>query len=396
MSMVDTQMDTVSQVKLQELLTPQTDLVLSMYMPAYRRGPEVQQNVIRFKNLLTTAAQRLQQQGIDEQRVETMLAPAYALVDDSPFWQQQSDGLAIFVNGEEISTYRLPIPFTEDVFVGHYFYVRPVLDMWNDGMDFFVLELSQGHVSLWQGDRYELREVELADDVPTSLEEALRYDDIESHLQFHTGTGRSTDSGDRGAMFHGHGGSQEAGDKENLLRFFRALDNGVRDAIADNQAPLVLIGVDMVQGAYRQANHHDGLVEEGVSINPQELDGGEAHARAWEVVAPLLQQKQDESLDVFMHLHGNNEERATTSVGEAVSAAWFQRVDTLFVAENEQRWGTFDMEANQTTLHDEEQPGDSELLNFAITHTLLNGGRVFNLDESSMPASAPVAAILRY
>ena len=394
MTVVDTQMDSVSKDELHELLVPQSGLALSMYMPTYRKGAEVQQNAIRFKNLLATAEKKLHEQG--EKDPESMLSPAHALLSDTPFWQQQSDGLAVFLGEDHISTYRLPISFNEAVIAGNRFYVRPLLDTWHRDDKFFVLELTLGGVSLWQGDRLHLDKVELGDDVPTSLEEALQYDDIESHLQYHTGTGRTTDSGKRGAMFHGQGGSQEADDKENVLRFLRALDNGVCERIGDSQTPLVLIGVNSAQGAYRQVNHHEGLVEQGISMNPQDLDAGEAHAQAWDLVAPHFNQKRDESLNVFKHLAGNNEERATTALKEIVSAAYFQRVDTLFLQDTERRWGAFDAEANSVDVHEEAQDGDDELLNFAAVHTLLNGGRVYTLDASQMPASTPVSAILRY
>lgn len=396
MTIVDAQMDSVSQDELHELLISQDGPVLTIYMPTYRKGAEVQQNAIRFKNLLTTAEKKLHGQVEDQQTLESMLSPARALLNNFPFWQQQSDGLAVFLSRDGISTYRLPMAFEESVIVGNRFYIRPVLNMWNGDDKYYVLKLTQGNVSLWEGDRYHLHQVELGDDVPTSLEEALRYDDIEAHLQFHTETGRATDSGERGAMFHGQGGSQEADDKENLLRFFRALDNGVREQIENNQAPLVLIGVDLVQGAYRQVNHHEGLMAQGVDTNPQDLDAEETCTRTWEIVAPHFDKKRQETLNVFKHLSGNDEERASTSTEEIVSAAYFQRVDTLFVQDTAQRWGRFDAEANSVVVHGEAQGGDDELFNIAAAHTLLNGGRVYTLDAGEMPSNEPLSAILRY
>jgi len=42
------------------------------------------------------------------------------------------------------------------------------------------------------------------EDVPQSIAEALRYDDPEKSLQFHTGTSGGG-NGERAAMFHGQG-----------------------------------------------------------------------------------------------------------------------------------------------------------------------------------------------
>jgi hypothetical protein len=68
----------------------------------------------------------------------------------------------------------------------------------------------------------------------------------------------------------------------------------------------------------------------------------------------------------------------------------------LFVAVGIQRWGTFDPESGQISLHQEVQPGDEDLLDFAAIHTILNGGVVFAVAPEQMPDKANVAAVFRY
>jgi hypothetical protein len=46
------------------------------------------------------------------------------------------------------------------------------------------------------------------EDVPTSIAEALKYDDPEKNLQFHTGT-TGGGGGERSAMFHGQGAGND-------------------------------------------------------------------------------------------------------------------------------------------------------------------------------------------
>jgi hypothetical protein len=68
----------------------------------------------------------------------------------------------------------------------------------------------------------------------------------------------------------------------------------------------------------------------------------------------------------------------------------------LFVAIDLQRWGTFDAEANVVDIHEKAEPGDEDLLDFAATHTLLNGGTVYAVKTEKVPDEASLAALFRY
>ena len=89
-------------------------------------------------------------------------------------------------------------------------------------------------------------------------------------------------------------------------------------------------------------------------------------------------------------------ERATAQLAEAVPAANYGRVETLFVPLDVQRWGTFDASAGTIDIHEEMQPGDVDLLDLAAVHTLINGGTVYAVDSGHVPGDGPLAALLRY
>ena len=101
-------------------------------------------------------------------------------------------------------------------------------------------------------------------------------------------------------------------------------------------------------------------------------------------------------LDTYHHLAGSGDQRAAQAIETIAPAAYFQRVDTLLMSSTSVQWGAFDAEANQVELHPDRQPGDQDLIDFAAIHTLRNGGAVYSLDPSELPAGAQLAAILRY
>lgn len=387
-------MNVVTREDLKELVEPSTGPCVAIYQPTHRAGPDTRtydrQDTVRFKNLLREAEHRLTAGGLRPREAHDLLEPARRLLDDAAFWQYQSDGLAVFVGPGRMRTFRVPIRFEELVVVAPSFHVKPLLALLTGDGLFYVLALSQNEVRLLAGTRDHVGEVELPG-APRSLAEALRYDDPERQLQFHTGTHAGGDR--RPAMFHGHGtGIDDA--KANILRFFQQVDRAVAGLIKDVSIPLVVVAVDYLIPIYREANTHPSLLGEGVAANPAGLRPDELHARAWPLVEPHFRRGRQAATDRYMELKRTG--RASDDVREIVPAAWDGRVDVLFVAVGVRIWGTFDPDG-RTIEVGEEAPGRNEdLLNLAAIHTVLSRGTVYAVPTADMPDRKPVAAILRY
>jgi len=383
-------MNLLTKDDLKALIEKHRGWCVSIFMPTHRAGKEIQQNPIRFKNLLGEAEQRLLAAGLRAPEAQKLLKPGQRLLQDSFFWMHQSDGLAVFLSSEMFRHYRLPLEFEELVVVTDRFHIKPLLSLFTGEERFYVLALSQNEIRLFQGTRYSVSEVEL-EDVPESLTEALKYDDPEKQLQFHTGTPKRT--GKRPAMFHGHGvGIDDT--KDNILRYFRQIDKGLHELFRKEQAPLVLAGVEYLFPIYREANTYPHLLEEGIKGNPEEFSAEELHEQAWAIVQPLFLKAQEEAAARYKQLAGT--EQASNNLKVIIPAAYRGRVEVLFVGVGTQKWGTFDPGTNMVHLHQEAEPADEDLLDLAAIQTLLNGGTVYAVEPEEVPDDAPLAAVFRY
>jgi len=385
-------MKQLSRPDLEALLGPRDGHCVSIYAPMIQAGAETQQNPIRFKNLVRRAGDALEERGLAPKEAERFLAPAAALLDDTPFWQHQLSGLAVFVADGFLRHYRLPVEVRELAVVEERFHLKPVLPMLSGDGRFYVLALSQKRVRLLEATRHNVRELDLGD-LPTSLNEAVGYEVEETHLQFHTGTAGRTSSGVRPAVFHGQGGGEDDVKLE-IQKFFNLLDRGVNTLIADRHAPLVLAGVEFLFPLYRQVSDHPHLVDGGVPGNPDELPAEALHERAWPVVEPEFTRAQVEAAGRFRELLGTGQ--ASGQLEEVVVAAHDGRVDTLFVALGTRRWGSFDPERRAVRLSDHNGPGTEDLVDLAATRTLLTGGTVFAVPPEEVPEGREVAAVYRY
>jgi hypothetical protein len=91
-----------------------------------------------------------------------------------------------------------------------------------------------------------------------------------------------------------------------------------------------------------------------------------------------------------------NTELASSETREIVSAAYYGKVETLFVAVGIQQWGIFDPKKGNVQLHQKKEQGDTDLLDFAAVQTIMNSGTVYAEKQDMIPERTHIAAIYRY
>lgn len=385
----------ISRNELRTLAEQRDETCVSLYMPAVKAGSEIQQNPIRFKNLLDEAETQLREEGLDTAAIDALLTPARQLLEDQIFWQQQSDGLALFLAPGQSRAFRLPLEFESLVVVTDHFHLKPLFPSLNHDGQFYILALSQKGIRLFQGSHYSVSEVNV-EDVPASVYELLDYGEMERNLQFHSRTRTpGSASGDRPAAFHGQSVAEED-EKQDIKKYFHRIDDALEPFFEDGGRPLVLAGVDYLLPIYRDVNSYPHLADEEIVGSPKAWDADELHDKAWEIVAPIFAGKEAETRERYKELQANAPSRTSQALKEIVSAAYFERVDALFVDKDAHRWGAFDPETNEVVEHDEQQAGDEDLLDLAAIHTFLNSGQLFSVPSASMPDDTIIAAILRY
>lgn len=365
---------------------------VSIFIPTKRGGGETMKNSIRLKNKLKEAEKQLEERGWRPPEISVLLEPGYQLVDDKLFREQQKEGLALFLEGSSLRRFQLPTPPVERLYLGEYFQIKPLFQALSLQGKFYVLALSQKDVRLLRAKRDEIEQVELTG-VPTSMQEALRFDDPEKQLQHHSQMSGSGAKGGDPAGYHGHGGGESLEEK-NIIRFFQAVDRGLHNILPKKDSPLVLAGVDYLLPLYRGVNHYPNLVPEGIPGNPIPLKKKELLARGWQIVEPRLHKERDAAIRRFQeeaHLA-----HCSDVLARIVQSAYGGQVEILFVRGDVDRWGSYDLASNHIDVHKKMQDNSVDLLNLAAIHTVLNGGTVHVLNETDMPAKQDAAAVLRY
>jgi hypothetical protein len=381
--------DPVTQDDIRDLIATRSAPAVSIYQPSHRAGPEAEQNILRYKNLLSDAEAKLAQHGLSNSVKGGILRPARALLDRTEFWRHQLDGLAVFTAPEFFRVLKLPHEAEELVVVGDSPHVTPLLPAMTQGY-FYILAVSMESLRLLRATRHGIEEIDVPD-VPKSLGEATRYDDYQKkNLQRHP-TSRAGVGGR--TMQHGHGPGDEDL-KEEIRRYFQAVDAGVCRLLNLDGAPLVVAAVDYMITMYRHVSGYKNVVGTGIEGSPDQLTPRQLLEWARPIVDPIFREPVVRARDKYGRMSGTG--LASCELGEVLRGAHAGRIESLLVPKGERRWGVYLADTDTVETRDEPVPADIDLLDLATRQVLLHGGSVYLVDRDEMPCTGPMAAVFRY
>jgi hypothetical protein len=372
--------------ELQELLKGNGGPCVSLFMPTYRTSSaDRRQGPRQLENLLEQAAQRLIERKLRRPDVEALLTGARALAKDVTYWQNGlADGLAVFISPKLFREYTVPLALDERLYVDDGFHIAPLLPLYSGDTRFYILAVSQNEVRLLEGNRHEVHPIEPRG-LPKSLVDALQ--------KVATAAVRPGQLHDDRHDQLGHGTGLEHVNQR-LERYFREIDTNLLNLIGGDQAPLVLAGVERNVSLYRQVTSYKRVPEGFIDGNPELMSAKQLHAQALAIVEPFLRKQEEIARHQLDKLGGSG--RVSTDPQEIIPAAKQGRIDSLFLQQGHELWGSFDRSSNETQLHSQPADGDEELASLAAEQTFLNGGAVFFCDQAHSPRTAPMTALMRY
>jgi hypothetical protein len=354
--------------------------LVSLYLPTHRAGREVTQDPVRFRRLIASAVEELP----DDQ----LLAAATDLVGDKDFWAHGSDALAVLAGPDGTTAIRLSESNGELAVVSDRFHLKPLVAALARRVEFDVLAMSRHSVRLVEVNGSRAVEAEVPG-MPTSMPEALQWDDREPQIQSHSGS--RVGGGQVAAAFHGQGSANDTRDVD-LERYLHLVDRAVAEHRSGSTRPLVLAGVDDIVGAYRKLTRCAHVLDDHLAGNPDQLRVAELADRARGFVSPSSAAAERAAREAF--LAGGT--ATVRTIEQAVIAAAAGQVASVFVPAEREYWGRYRPGHHLLDEHDTREPGDHDLSDVAAAETLRHGGVAFVVPSGDIPGDGTAAATLRY
>lgn len=391
-------MDILTTQDLQELVNMDEGLFISIYMPTYSSGVDIRQNPVKFKQLLREAEARLYDMKMEKAEIETFLKPAANLIDEIRFWQNQGDGLALFIHSDGIKYFRLPIEFKETVYINSRIHIKPLLPLFTGNGQFNILALSKNQYRLFRCTRQNIKEIELQD-APDSMHDVQVDDDSQDSPRRQNAMRASNNVGKNQLTYNNvtqAQGNEDDYERNELTRYFRAIDESLVDMHEGDIVPLVLAGVEYLIPIYREKSKYPYIVDDFIRGNPELLNGEELHKLAWDIVEPLFNKDKKLAEEKYKQYQGQRNKLYANSLERIIPAAYSGQIESLFLDNKARQWGKFNFNDNSVEIHEDKKDGDEDLMEYVSILTLSRGGNVFPVSPEEIPDNSSIAAVLRY
>ena len=326
--------------------------VVSIYVNTHAFGRESAQDSVRFTDLVDDVATSLHRDGNNGSK--QLLAPLRTLAADRDFWQHQHGSVAVFGNDYSWECFSLMAPGIETVAVDEIPFVLPLVPHVVEVTPFLLLALSKNAVRLFECDEDGANEVD-GSRIPSSFEDALRFEDPQPQLQFHSTGGIS--------IAHGHGIGDEVA-KQRLDRFLHAVDRAIVEREEAPTRPMVLATVDSTASRFRHVSAYPTILDRHISGNPDRLSAQHLHEHALAIVRDRDFAARQDDIEHIRELIGTG--NVDTHTDDIATSALAGRIATLFLADSD---GVFRENGSDP---------DSRAcaLNRAVIDTVRNGGKV--------------------
>lgn len=377
--------------KILELSEVRDPVCLSMYLDTHERGIEVlnKQDQLNLKGRIQQIERDLNKHFSSAMEVEAFVAPLKELMDDGTFWRKQNDGLAIFLSQSGLHKFALPVALDEKDYLATHFMLWPLLPLFSDDGDYYLLTLNLQDVHLYRGTRFSFSEILQEKLSKVTMEEIVGTDYEQRNLQF-----RTQQMAQGGATFHGQGEGKDDV-KGEIFNYFKAIDAVVKKELADKTIPLLVGGLDHLVGIYREANNYGHLVEEYLEGNPKDYTMKELHMKSWNILQERFQQHKEERAGLIEQFLGTA--RASNQITEILPAVFEGRVDTMFIRAGKEIWGIYDPVSHRIRLDEGHHSSNVSLINLAAMQTIAHGGHVFVTRDRYLPTEGTdICALYRY
>ncbi|MBD1432269.1 hypothetical protein H8B06_05475 [Sphingobacterium sp. DN00404] len=373
-------MQTIDLKLLKELTAIQDTPCISIYMPTHRVHPANATDPITFKNLYKKTLQYIQNNGLHEH--EKLIQPLEKLINDKTFWDHNNEGLAIFVSLEDTQILRLPEKVQEITCVADSFCVKPLFKLYHENQSYYLLALALDDVQLYRGDKYQLQKLDIEDNVPTTMKEALGEELTDNHLHA---------SVVQGAGLHGYMEKSQEEDID-MDRFFRKIDQAILEHYPIPQdVPLVLAALPEHHSHFMRISKHHNFSPIHLQINPQSLSKTALLEKIQDVFNKILEKRKKELLERYQLAIPEN--LSSLDIGDVTRDVIDGKVEVLCIENGKSIEGHIDVDERKIVQKDGQQ---TDVINELVRMVFSYGGSVIVLDEEEMPSETGVFTINRY
>lgn len=312
----------------QLISSPGESLAISIFIPTHRVSlpHNLKADRVRMKNAIRDVVSHLEAQSVAPEDIKRYVSRLHKLHADGEFWRYRDNGLAIYVQKDKLTYFDLPLEIDSSVHVGEHFIISPLLAGSQDNYRYFLLELNLESPRLFLASQSGMEQI-LTNELPGSLETALRIDEHQESLQHGTSRG-----GNRDAHHHGHGGESDHKHKD-IEKYYRIVDNKLyKLALNNSTLPLILAADATAADTFRSLSRYKHIAPHTLEGNYQRSNKKELHELSWQEMVKYIQSQESMFTRLFERAKKRDGRQALISGEHIRNAARQGRIATLAIS----------------------------------------------------------------
>jgi hypothetical protein len=357
---------------LRELQTVREYPALSILLPTYYKSPDdLQQNPVRLKKLMRQAIDQLLEKHSKSQ-IKTLLENLDAVTETIDFDHPQK-GLAIFASNSVAQSYPLSFPVPEQVVIDETFATRYLVHARNRAKRYYLLLLTRDICRLYECHRDQLHEIKGNGFPHKNGQDGV---DTEWTGDFGVDSGRY--------------------DTRQGMEFIHQVDESLGAAIAGNELPLVVAGVQRNLAFFEKTTKHKNRIIGTVEGSYEKTSVPELAKIVWHAAREGFDSKRREVLNQLDHAVGAKQ------FASGIDGVWRMaqegRVATLLVEEDFHYPATVSEDglSIKSTLHNHQSATLPDAVDEVIEAVLKRSGQVVFQEKGALDGHRRIAAITRF
>jgi len=372
----------------QDMIFKEDGPLITLYQPTHRSFPDNKQDPIVFKNLLRVIENSLKQIP-DVDSIDSIMKPFYELNDDTIFWNNASNGIAVFASQNKCIVYNLHNPVKEFAVVANNFHIKPLIKAFQSIENYQLLGLSRENFSLYQGNRLGFEEIAINQDTPRTMEQVLGKQLSDASLSYGSYAGAGGP-----AMYYGQDGVKQEINKD-TEKYFRYVDSFVFENYSKtSKLPLILVSLKEYHSEFKRLSNNPYLLKDGIDKSIESLDLHEIQKRAEIIIDEINMEKMQKLTESYAKAEA--ELLGSSDLVQIVKAAYENRVATILLEEDKIVSGKINLKTGEIKFGDINNPDYGDILDDLAELVLSGGGAVIVLTKEMMPCNTGIAAIYRY
>lgn len=354
----------MEKLNVKNLVEKDGEVFVSIYMPTHRTSLDNKQDKVRFNNLLNAAKKELQEKypNLD---AEKYLEKITELKNNSNFWDNGNEGLAILVSDKDTEVHRLKGNTPEKLVVGERFHLLPLLNFYELPNNYYLLDISRDRFQLYQIGMDGLDEIDTPR-VYKNFNELFDDRDVSD--------GDLKNSGGSASTFHGHNAKPEVDERE-TEKYFRHVSSGLSTFFKARSYPIILFGTTENVSEFKNIANGEIDIVHTIDKPLDSMDERELLETLRTNLLPEYLKEVDEKIEVLNTSIAND--KGSDNASRLLKDSETGRIQRLFVNKDYHKESDIDLDK-------------------LIYDVIAAGGEIVLVDEEHNKLETGIAAEYRY